>query len=174
MEMPTAEQTKTRKPPTPREIDVLVECFEEVRDKVELADEDFENAKLELIQLVQQFGAVPAKAESSVRLEGALTFATVTTASTMTLKDDRVATLKSAMEANGHEAIFEEMFSERTKYALNKGAAIKLKAAKLSQRLSEKYTRLYALCFDVKKKSPSLTVDRFEDVEKKASKKGGR
>jgi hypothetical protein len=173
METPTA-INPTRKPPSPRDVDALVECFEEVRDKAELADEDFENAKLELIELVKQFGSVPPKAESSVRLEGALTFATITTRSTMTLKDDEVSTLKGAMSANGHEAIFEKMFTERTKYQLQKGATIKLRAAKLNKRLTEKYTKLYALCFDVKKNSPSLTVERFENVQPKRGKKGGR
>lgn len=173
METPTALKPE-RKVPTPREIDALVECFEHVRDEAEVADENFENAKLELIDLVKQFGSVPPKAESSVRLEGALTFATVTTGSTMTLKDGDVAILKGAMEANEHAAIFEQMFSERTKYQLQKNAARTLKAAKLSKRLSDKYTKLFALCFDVKKKSPSLTVEHFEDVQRPRAKKGGR
>lgn len=160
------------KPPTPREIDALVEAFEEVRDRVELADELYENKKAELIEIVQQFGNVPAGAESSLRLEGQVTILTVTTGSTIAVKDDAVLKLKRAMDANKHEALFTQMYNIHTKYKLRKGAEKVLRVAKIPVRLFEKYTKLYVRCHDVNKKAPSLKVEHINDA--KPAKKGGR
>lgn len=168
----TALQEQTRTVPTAREIDALVETFEEVRDRAELADEAYENAKAELIEIVQQFGTVPAGAESSLRLQGMRTFVTVTTGNTIAVKEDAVGELKGAMAANNHGGLFVQMFGTRTKHELLKGAENTLRIAKLPQRLVKKYTELYARCFDVKKKSPSLKAERIDAA--KPAKKGGR
>lgn len=156
-------------PPTPKQIDDLVERYERARDIAELADEDFENAKLEMIGLVQRFGSVPSGAESSLRLQGAMTTLTVTTGTTIAVKDEAVGELKGAMEANGHDGVFRQMFGTRTKYELLKGAEKHLRAASLPQRLVKKFTALYVRCFDVKKKSPSLKIERL-DAAKPAKK----
>ncbi|MBN9614218.1 MAG: hypothetical protein BGO25_05715 [Acidobacteriales bacterium 59-55] len=163
-----------RSAPTPREIDALVETFEKVRDKAELADEAYQNASLELIDLVNTFGFVPAGAESSVRLQGAITVLTVTTGSSVTVKDSEVGKLKGAMDANKLGDLFSRMFTAHSKYKLVKGAATQLHVAQLPQRLADKLTQLYARCFDVKTKSPSLKIDRLADAKKPRAKKGGR
>lgn len=170
----TPKNTALRKelaPPSPREIDFLVARFEKLRDEAELADEAYENAKAELIELVQELGSVPAGAESSIRLEGLTTVLTVTTGSTIALKDTEVLELWSAMNANQQPDLFHSMFGTRTKYELRKGAENELRTAQLPQRMFEKFMKLYARCFDVKKKSPSLKVERIGEAKKK---KGGR
>lgn len=177
METPFVLEERTRIAPTPAQIDAMVETFEQVRDRAELADEHYEDAKRELIDLVQTFGAVPAGAESSVRLQGVLTTVTVTTGSSIAVKDAEVGELKGAMDANNQEELFSRMFGVRSKYELLKGAGVHLRVAQLPKRLAEKFTKLYARCFDIKKKSPSLKVERLADAKpraRKAAKTGGR
>jgi hypothetical protein len=172
METPFVLDSQKFVPPTPHQLDAMVETFEDIRDRAELADELYEDAKRELIELIQQFGTVPAGAESSLRLQGQRTFITVTTGTTIAIKEDAVVTLEGAMEANDHAGLFDSMFGTRTKHELLKGAENTLRTAKLPKRLVKKYTELYARCFDVKKKSPSLKVERIDAA--KPAKKGGR
>jgi hypothetical protein len=158
--------------PTAKQIDVLVELFEASREEADLATERFNQHKDTVIALVQRFGIVPKGAESSLRLEGVVTILTVTTGNTIAIKEDAVHELKGAMEANGRKHLFASMFGERVKFELLKGAEEALRLAKLNKRLIDKFNKLYARCFDVKKKSPSLKVERLGD--KKPAKKGGR
>jgi len=159
--------------PTPKQIDEIVEHFEQVRDEAELCDERYSEAKDAMIALVQRFGIVPKGAESSLRLEGVVTILTVTTGNTITVREDAVHALKGAMHANERKHLFASMFRERAKFELMKDAELHLRLAKLPKRLVDKFTKLYARCFDVKKKSPSLKVERLSD-KKPAAKKGGR
>jgi hypothetical protein len=153
---------------TPHEIDKLVAEYEELRDQAELADEAYEDAKRELIDLVNAYGSIPAGAESSVRLQGQVTVLTVTTGSSVTIKDAEVRKLKGAMDANEQGDLFGLMFAARSKYKLLKGAETALRVAKLPKRLAETFTRLYARCFDVSKKSPTLKIDRLDHPQRKA------
>lgn len=159
--------------PTPRQIDEIVELFESIRDEAELADERYEQTKSELIALVQRFGSVPVGAEHSLRLQGQLTTTTVTTGNTITVKEDAVTELFSAMLANKRNDLFESMFARRTRHELRKDAENQLRIADLPQRLVKLFTSLYARCFEVKKKSPSLKVERLHKA-KPTAKKGGR
>jgi hypothetical protein len=155
--------------PTPRQIDEIVEHFEQIRDEAELADERYIECKDALIALVKRFGIVPPGAESSVRIQGILTSVTVTTGTTIAIKEDAVGELKGAMEANERSDLFALLFSTRTKYELQKDAATQLRIANIPQRLVKKFTELYARCFDVKKKAPSLKVERLADKPAKKS-----
>lgn len=158
--------------PTPRQIDEIVGHYHQMLDEAELADERLQECKDSLIALVYRFGIVPAGAEQSVRLEGAINILTVTEGSSVEVKDDAVGKLKAAMEANKHDELFDRLFTPRTKYKLQKNAANQLRIAKLPQRLVKTFTDLYARCFDVKKKSPSLRIERLD--AKPASRKKGK
>ncbi len=159
--------------PTPRQIDEMVELFEQVRDEAEHYDELYESAKDELIALVQRFGTVPTGAEHSLRLQGQVTTTTVTTGNTITVKEDAVIELWAAMSCNQRIELFEKMFTRRTRHELRKDAENQLRIADLPQRLVKLFTSLYARCFEVKKKSPSLKVERLEGA-KPAKKKAGK
>jgi hypothetical protein len=161
-------------PPTPKQIDELVAYYERAFIIASSADEELEECKQELVALVQRFGSVPAGAEQSLRLQGAVTILTVTTGSSIAVKDAEVGELKGAMGANDQEELFARMFGTRTKYELLKGAENHLRIAQLPQRLVKKFTALYARCFDVKKKSPSLKIERLTDkpAKKPRAKKG--
>ena len=159
--------------PTPRQIDEMVELFEAIRDSAEQADERYEDAKQELIALVQRFGSVPAGAEHSLRLQGHVTTTTVTTGNTIAVKEDAVMELWAAMSVNQQNELFDKIFSRRIRHELRKDAENQLRIADLPQRLVKLFTSLYARCFEVKKKSPSLKVERL-DGAKPAKKKAGK
>jgi len=158
--------------PTPTQIDEIVDHFHNIRDEWELADERYEECKDSVIALVQRFGIVPAGAEQSLRLEGRVNILTVTTGNTSTVKEEAVVDLKSAMRVHKKLPLFEMMFAERTKYELRKDASVHLRTATLSKRLVKLFTDLYARCTDVKKKSPSLKIERIDAAKpKKAARK---
>lgn len=125
-----------------------------------------------LVLLVQAYGEVPAGAEKSKRLAGQLTELTVTTGSTISLKQAAVGTLQSALYANGQGPLFGQLFAQQVKYELVKGAATALRIADLPKRLAEKVLRMFAACFDVKTKSPSLKVKRLADKPAKKARSG--
>lgn len=159
--------------PTLEEIDDMVTVFEQLRDEAELADDAYENAKLRLIDLVMDWGDVPAKAEHSRRLIGRLTTSTVTLGNTIEIKENSVEDLSKAMFSNGYGVLFTEMFATKpVKWQLLKNAEVALRTAKLPKRLVKIFTALYARCFDVRQKSPSLKVARIKPA--KAVKKGGK
>jgi hypothetical protein len=156
-------------PPTPKQIDELVTLYERTMTVAALANTNLQDAKDELIAIVNRFGTVPAGAEKSLRLEGAVTILTVTSGDAVAVKEDAVNALKTAMEVNNQGELFPLLFAERTKHSLQEDAATQLRTAKLPQRLVKLFTSLYARCFDVKKKSPSLRIDRL-DMSKDAAK----
>jgi hypothetical protein len=158
-------QEKYSIPPTPRQIDEFVDLFERRSSESALANANLQECKDELIALVQRFGTVPAGAEQSLRLEGAVTVLTITTGSTVAVKTDAVNELKAAMDVNGRGELFPLLFATRSKYELQEDAATRLRTAKLPQRLVKLFTNLYSRCFDVKKKSPSLRIERLDTAK---------
>jgi hypothetical protein len=157
--------------PTLEEIDDMVTVFLKLKAQAEIADVAYDKARLRLLDLVLGWGDVPAHAEHSRRLIGKLTIATATTGNTVEVKEGAVEELHKAMTANEHKALFVQMFSPKVKWQLVKDAAVALRTAKLPKRLVKTYTALYARCFDVKQKAPSLKVER---VKVSAAKKGGK
>jgi hypothetical protein len=155
--------------PSPAQVDEIVSHFEQLRDESELADERYDECRDALIALVHRFGIVPVGAEQSLRLQGQLTIITVTIGNTTTIQEDAVTDLKVAMVANGKQDLFNQMFGVRTKHELLKDAAIALRTASLPKRLAKLFTDLYGRCTDVKKKSPSLKIERL-DLNKAAKK----
>ena len=117
-----------------------------------------EQIEAEAIALVELWGVVPPHAEKSRRLVGLLSEFTVTKADTLTIVDDRVETLKEALEANGYKDYFGKLFTLRTKYEVVEGAEAALKSESLPKRLSEKVLNLWGRCITVKPKKPSLKI----------------
>ena len=109
--------------------------------------------------MVTKFGIVPPYAEKSIRLTGGIAELTVTRADTVTIDDGRVRDLRNALYANKREALFHILFGVREKFELLKGAAETLKAAGLPKRLYARVMNMFARCFDVKTKQPSLKVE---------------
>jgi hypothetical protein len=158
---PTLQKEDRR--PTPATIDILVAEYETAEACLDAAQKTFDAHQVKLLNLVQAYGAVPAGAEKSRRLEGQRTVLTVTTGSSLTLKQDAVVTLRDALNVNGQGALFFVLFREEKKFELLKGAETELRTANLPQRLADRVMRMFAGCFDIKVKSPSLKVKRLAD-----------
>ena len=147
--------------PALEEIDGWITGYEAIEARAELAGQMLKDEQAWLIYLAKTFGAVPAGAESSMRIEGRITEATATWGNTTTQKDEAVRDLRSACVANQKADLFAAMFEERTEYTRRKGAAEQLRIAKLSKRLFVKLSNLYNACSSTKKKEPSVRVKRI-------------
>ena len=163
--------------PTPEEIDELARVHLMRQQDALQAKQFLADSEAHLVELVKRFGVVPANAEKSRRLNGRLAELTVTKSDTLTINDDRVETLKEALEANGHGEYFKKLFTLRSKYEVVEGAESALKSDYLPKRLAEKVLNLWGRCISVKGKKPSLKVtmaDPTKPAKKSRAKKAGQ
>lgn len=159
---------------TVKEFDVI--CFDYVSRMIAVEDAKIkaDEAKAVVMTAVQQHGSVPKNAEASRRMEGANWCATVTTGTTVDVNDAACTELEIVLSRAKQHDIFANLFSRRTEFSLVKGAESALKQAKLPARWRDRIHQLYASCFSVHSKSPSLKVEAIavvRDREDKASKK---
>lgn len=164
----------------PREFDRLCEDFVAAQLSADEAKRKADTAKACVMAYVEEHGSVPTNAEASRRIEGGDWCATVTTASTVEIRDNVVTELELQLSAAKQPGLFAQLFSRRVEYTLLKGAEHVLPAAKLPKSRREIILGLYAQCFIPKKKTPSLKVEPIATVRerdakaaKKAAKKGG-
>ena len=144
--------------PTPDMIDDVAGRYEGATRSVAYEKDRLAKIQEEAIKLVQEWGIVPPNAEKSRRLNGRLAELTVTKSDVLTINDERVETLKDALEANGHGEYFSKLFALRSKYEVVEGAESALKSESLPKRLAEKVLNLWGRCISVKAKKPSLKV----------------
>lgn len=173
-ENPTAEPALAR--PTPEQVDEIAQRYETAKLHVKAAQEVLTEAEKEAVEMVTQFGIVVPRAEKSRRLHGRFSELTVTKSDTLTISDERVETLKDALEVNGRADIFPKLFTLRSKYEVVEGAEQVMKTESLSKRLSEKVFNLWGRCISVKAKKPSLKVviaTPDKPAKKSSAKKGG-
>lgn len=144
--------------PTPEQVDQLAVRHQEAKASLVEKQSEFDSIEKEMIDMVTRFGVVPPFAEKSRRLTGVRAELTVTRSDTLTVNDERVGDLKSALEANGFGGFFPRLFALRSKYEVVEGAEAALKAQPLPKRLTEKVLNLWGRCISVKPKKPSLRV----------------
>ena len=144
--------------PTPDMIDDVAGRYEGAKLSVAYEKDRLAKIEEEAIKLVQEWGIVPPNAEKSRRLNGRLAELTVTKSDVLTINDERVETLKDALEANGHGEYFAKLFALRSKWEVVEGAESALKSESLPKRLAEKVLNLWGRCISVKAKKPSLKV----------------
>lgn len=160
--------------PTPAQIDGIAQQYLKMKASVADMRGQVESLEQNLIALVEQWGIVPPHAEKSRRLNGTLAELTVTKADTLTINDERVETLKDALEANGYGEFFTRLFTLRSKYEIVEGAESALKAESLPKRLAEKVLNLFGRSIGVKAKKPSLKVVVADPAKPaRKAKKGG-
>lgn len=160
--------------PTPEQIDELAALYLLAKANLKSQSEIVAAREAEAIDMVTRFGIVVPRAEKSRRLAGRLSEFTVTKADTLTINDERVVTLKEALEANGFGVYFERLFTLRSKYEVVEGAETALKSESLPKRLAEKVLNLWGRCISVKAKKPSLKVVLADPAKPaKKAKKGG-
>lgn len=168
----TGEETPARL--SPEEIDKFAGLYLAAKQKVADAKAEFDAIEQEAVDLVMNFGIVPPYAEKSRRLNGRLAELTVTKGDVLTINDERVETLKDALETNGHGEFFKKLFTLRSKYEVVEGAEAALKQESLSKRLSERVLNLWGRCISVKSKKPALKVSIADPAKPaKRSRKGG-
>jgi hypothetical protein len=161
--------------PSPEQIDDVVREYLRAKAMRESWAEDVADREACLLSLVMKWGIVPPNAEKSRRLNGRVAELTVTKSDTITINDERVETLKDALEANGHGEYFRKLFTLRSKYEIVEGAEAALKVDSLPKRLSEKVLNLFGRCISVKAKKASLKAVIADPAKPaKKAKKGGK
>lgn len=174
---------ETKKAPSANLIDAFCIAFDQAKADVEKAQQDLSAAKGDLQPLVQDCGYVPSNAPKTLRLEGILYTADLTTPSTVEINEAAVAELQSELSRLKHPKVFKQLFDRQVKHSLRKDAAGTLKLA-IGIRTEETQKRMLGLlasCFTVGTKAPSLTVDLTEalrareaEKEQKAAAKAAR
>ncbi|QNI34508.1 hypothetical protein H7849_11795 [Alloacidobacterium dinghuense] len=144
--------------PEPEVVDALAKRYQDAKEALAQKKAEFESIEQEAVAMVTEHGIVPPYAEKSRRLTGKLAELTVTRGDTLTINDERVETLREALDANGHGAFFPKLFTLRSKYEVVEGAESALKSESLPKRLAEKVLNLWGRCISVKAKKPSLKV----------------
>jgi len=176
-EVKSAEAWTPTERPSPEQIDDLVRDYLHGKKLREEFARDQAKQEAFLLHLVQTWGAVPAGAEKSRRLNGRLAEITVTRSDSIAVNGERVETLKEALEANGYGDFFSKLFArQEPKYEIVNGAEAALKEVALPRRLAEKVMNLFGRCITVKPKKPSLKVsiaDPAKPAKKSRAKKGG-
>lgn len=157
--------------PTPEQIDDLARRYLCAKLLQLGTAEAFKRVEDEAIALVGEWGSVPAQAEKSRRLKGALSELTVTKSDVLTIADDRVETLRDALFVNGYGGFFTKLFAERRKWEVVEGAEAALKAESLPKRLAERVLNLWGRCITVKPKKASLKVVIADPAKAKRAKK---
>lgn len=161
--------------PTPEVIDDLAARHVQAKFAKAEASAKLEAIEAEAVAMVEAWGVVPAHAEKSRRLAGRLSEFTVTKTDVFTIIEDRVTTLKDALEANGYGEYFSKLFTLHSKYEAVEGAESALKSESLPKRLSEKVLNLWGRCITVKPKKPSLKVVLADPAKPaKRAKKGSK
>lgn len=167
---------------SPKEIDSYCRDYAAREREIELLSADLVIKKAALVTLVQTHGYVPTNAEKSRRLDGIEMVATTTTGSSVEVKSDSVTHLQLRLSQCKKPRLFKLLFSRTIKYSLVKDAsdALKVGIAGLPEKVRTELLTLFASCFDVNSKTPSLSVDavsvikaKEEKAAKKAAKKGG-
>lgn len=164
---------------TPAEFDELAGKYLALETKSAAAEAEAKRAKAEVMEAIQKYGLVPPNAEQSRRLSGALFVGTVTGGTTVEINDANVTELEIVLSRAKRSEVFPQLFARRVEYTLVKGAEHVVKQAKIPARWRDRVAQLYAQCFSVKGKTPSLKVEtlakyveRVSRAERKGPKKG--
>lgn len=182
--------TETKVAFTPKEIDDLCILFDEGKLAVESAQQGLSVAKGNLQAAILTQGYTPAHAEKTTRLEGQLYIADATEASTVEMNEGAIGTLQRELSRIRKPRVFKELFARRVSHSLKKDAAgtLRLAIGALDEAEQTRILGLFATCFDVNTKAPSIKVylaealrakeaEAAEKAQKKASraaKKGGK
>jgi hypothetical protein len=159
--------------PAPAHVDELCISFDVAKATAELAQQKLSEAKGELLPLVDAYGHVPEHAPKTTRLEGILYTADATTSSTVEVKEEPVATLRAELSRLGKPRLFKEIFDRQVKHSLKKdaGGILKIAIGGMAEDKQAHLLGLFALCFSVGTKAPSLSVDLSEALKAKEAEK---
>lgn len=159
--------------PDPARIDTLCMGFDAAKAAAERAQQALSEAKGELLPVIDVFGYVPDHAPKTTRLEGILYTADATTSSTVEVKEEPVAQLRAELSRLGKPRLFKELFDRQVKHSLRKdaGGTLKIAIGAMDANRQAHLLSIFALCFSVGAKAPSLSVDLSEALKAKEAEK---
>jgi hypothetical protein len=175
--------TPEKKVLTPQQIDALCLEFNDTKLAVDAAQQRHSTAKGELLAVIQSQGYTPARAEKTMRIEGVVYIADATTGTMTEINEAAVGALQSELSRLHKPRVFSGLFERKVKHAMKKGADVTLKLAitKLGQPVQNRLLGIFASCFKVDIKSPSLSVEMADVLRlkeaaaaEKAAKKAAR
>jgi hypothetical protein len=155
--------------PTPAQIDDLCIAYDNAKIAAESAQQRLSSAKGDLLAVVKDYGYTPAHAEKTMRLEGQLYIADATVASTVEINDAQVEELQSELSRLKKPKVFRGLFQKRIKYTLLKdaGDVLKIAIGCFTEEVQMRLLGIFASCFAVNSKAPSLSVDLADVLRKK-------
>ncbi len=154
----------------PKEFDDLARQYVALEEKADAADAEARRMKALVMEAVQKHGLVPPHAEQSRRLCGGEYVGTVTGGTTVEINDATVQELEIVLSRAKRSEIFPLLFARRVEYTLVKGAEHVIKQAKIPKRWRDHAAQLYAQCFNVKGKTPSLKIETLAKVIEREAK----
>lgn len=154
---------------SPDEIDDLCIEFDNCRLKLETAQQAHSAAKGILLAAVQAQGHIAPRADKTTRLEGVMYIADSTVGSTVEIDEAAVGELHYELSRAKKPGIFRLLFDRKVKHQLVKdaGDTLKLKIGGLPETAQTRMLGIFARCFAVNSKAPSLSVDLASSLREK-------
>lgn len=163
---------------TGEQIDDLCMSFDSAKIAADLAAQKVSEAKGELLSAIRAQGYTPAHAEKTTRLEGQLYTADATEGSTIEINEASVAELQSELSRLKKPAVFKKLFTRRVSHRLaakDGTSVLNVALGHLKEEEQQRILGLFASCFTVGIKAPSVSVQltaAIQEKEAKAAKRG--
>lgn len=153
---------------TPQLIDDKAREYQKLEAAYDSVKAELDAKYDELVELVQEHGRTPARANKSKRLEGADFELTVSVGESVSVDTSRVEKLREWLSANRvARAFFSRLFESQTSYRPAQGAD---EAVLNFEGRRSNLWKLYRACFVIKATSPRLKVQAKEQGKAKAAK----
>jgi hypothetical protein len=142
------------------EIDDLCIEYDNACIALTSAQQAHSTAKAALTAVVQTQGVIAPRADKTTRLEGSLYIADLTVGSTVDIDEQAVAELHFELSRIKKPGLFRLLFDRKVKHQLLKDAGdiLRLKIGALAEETQSRLLGMFARCFDVNSKAPSLKV----------------
>lgn len=141
------------------------------------AKTEADTIKARIMAEVKRFGLVPDNAPKSRRVSTRNFVCTLTTGTSVEVDDTSACELELLLSQARRSAKFPLLFSRRSEYSLEKGAAEVIEQERWPKKHAEQIRILFAKCFRPKTGTPSLSVETSEAVaerERKAAAKAAK
>ena len=161
--------TTKKESPSADKIDELCKSYHDLKDASDKAAKVLSKAKGELLPVIDGFGFTAPHAEKTIRLEGFKWVADATRSSTVDINEASIATLQSELSRMGKPKTFGKLFQRSVKHGLKKDAADQLKSDIHGMKEEDRIylLSLFAGCFSVGQKAPSVTVELISTLKAK-------
>jgi hypothetical protein len=152
---------------TAAEIDDLCIAFDNTCIRLEDAQREHSSAKGALLAAVQAQGHIAPRADKTTRLQGEMYVADSTTGSTIDIDEAAVAELRSELSRLKKPSLFANIFDRKVKHTLLKDAGdlLRLKIGGMADDLQTRLLGIFARCFKVNSKAPTLSVNLISALQ---------